>query len=163
MVMKFTSAQVLRTRPRDAANTASIIRLNGGMATWQVNAQPGLLGHLPGFAEKQKPAKVTYGNVPDGFEQTIPEDGSPEPLEPNRYYVFTLRRNSGAIGLELLKVDSGGTLERYAAEPRIGSSYEVCCNLPADFTSAPPEETGAPPEQPAFPPGEPEGSPENPQ
>jgi hypothetical protein len=79
---------------------------------------------------------VKYGQMPAGFSQTAPDSGPPEPLEPSTYYVFSVTRASGSTSFEAVKVDSDGSLEAYAAEPRAGTSFSLCCNVSADFSAS---------------------------
>jgi hypothetical protein len=114
---------------------ASIIRFNGGVVIWHIGVAKGLLADVPVLSEHKRYAlsKVVYGKLPANFVSTIPESGPPQPLEPDHYYVFTVVRESGATSYEAVKVNADGSLEAYAAEPRAGDSFRLCCDLAPDF------------------------------
>jgi hypothetical protein len=114
---------------------ASIIRFEGGVVVWQIGVTKRLLAEVPMFGERKSYAltKVIYGKLPADFVATIPESGPPQPLQPDHYYVFTVTRASGATSYEAVKVNGDGSLEAYAAEPRAGDSFRLCCNLAPDF------------------------------
>jgi hypothetical protein len=114
---------------------ASIIRFNGGVVIWQIGVTKGLLADVPMLGEHKLYAltKVVYGKLPANFVSTIPESGPPQPLEPDHYYVFTVIRASGTTSYEAVKVNADSSLEAYAAEPRAGDSFRLCCDLAADF------------------------------
>ncbi len=152
-VTKFWGARVILTREKNG-KSFSIVRFQGGEPIWEIRDQAGagesILGHLPGVGKSRSGAlkSVSYGRTPPDFVQEAPDYGSPEPLETNKYYVFSVVRGSGARSFQAIKVQPDGSIEAYDADPRAGTSYELCCDLPADFISAsePPEEE--PPEPP---------------
>ena len=76
---------------------------------------------------------MVYGKLPANYASTVPESGPPQPLEPDHYYVFAVIRGSGATSYEAVKVNADGSLEAYAAEPRAGDSFRLCCDLAPDF------------------------------
>jgi hypothetical protein len=86
-----------------------------------------------GRSEPQAVTEVKYGAMPPHFIETTPESGPPEPLQSDHYYVFTVTRASGATSYEAVKVNGDGTLEAYEADPRAGTSFQLCCNLAPDF------------------------------
>jgi hypothetical protein len=135
-VTKYNGAQIIATRPA-GANTESVVRFDGGVPVWEVRADRGLLGHVPGFAGRRI-AKVRYGVIPEGFEEVVPDSGPPEPLEAGAYYVFTVTRASGATDFDVVKILSDGSLAVYTAQPRAGTSYLLCCNVGSDFAENPP-------------------------
>jgi hypothetical protein len=138
-VTKYESAQVIATRNQGAKDAGAILRFEGGVVIWQVESGGGIFSHA-----KYRIGKVNYGKVPDGFSQVIPDSGLPEPMEPGHYYVFSVQRASGSRSFEAVKVRSDGMLEGYGAEPRAGSSYELCCNLSPDFArSAAAQDSGS--------------------
>lgn len=147
-VTKFWGARVILTREKKG-KTYSVVRFIGGDPIWQIHNEggPNLLGHLPGTGKARSDAlkSVSYGKIPDSFVQEAPDYGSPEPLEPNRYYVFAVTRGSGALSFQAIKVQADGTIEVFDADPRAGTSYELCCDLPSDFVSAPEPEDEEPP------------------
>lgn len=140
-VTKYSGAHVLQTTETQQG-AASIVRFDGDVVVWQFNLQQSLIGGLPlvGRTAPNHPApkEVTYGTLPTGFIQTIPDMGPPEPLEPNEYYIFAVTRGSGSVSYEAVKVNGDGSLEAYEGDPRAGTSYLLCCNLAPDFTLTPP-------------------------
>ena len=141
-VTKYSGAQPLKTIPTKDGD-AITARFEGGVPVWQFGVEKGLLAGVPmigtagsGYA----PAEVKYGELPAHFAALIPDSGPPEPLESDHYYVFAATRVSGSVSYEAVKVNGDGSLEAFDADPRAGSSYWLCCNLPADFAiTAPPQ------------------------
>jgi hypothetical protein len=152
-VTKFWRARVILIKQKNG-KTFTVVRFQGGDPVWAIRNQSGrgtaLLGHLPGVGKARSDAlkSVSYGRTPPNFVQEAPDYGSPEPLETDKYYVFSVVRGSGALSFQAIKVQRDGSIEAYDAEPRAGTSYELCCDLPADFISAPDsqeEEPSGPP------------------
>jgi hypothetical protein len=114
---------------------ASIIRFDGGVVVWQIGVQNSLLADVPMLGTRKSYAvkEVKYGTLPSNFTATIPESGPPQPLETDHYYVFTVTRASGSTSYEAVKVNGDGSLEAYAADPRAGDSFRLCCNVSPDF------------------------------
>jgi hypothetical protein len=118
-----------------------VVRFEGGEPVWEIAVDRGLsgslLGHVPGVAENKKFALtgVTYGNVPKNFTKEEPENSDPEPLEQGKYYIFTVRRATGTVSYQAVHITMDGVIQSYDAQPRIGTSYELCCNVAADFAS----------------------------
>ena len=141
-VIKYTSATLLRTRRVNATETASVIRFHGGVPVWTVRADLGLLNRMPGlnYRKKLSPPTVVYGQLPVQFAQVVPEKGPPEPLAAGRYYVFVVERASGTSNLEAVRIEPDGGVEGYAADPRAGTSYELCCNVRPEFVRGEAEE-----------------------
>lgn len=141
-VIKYSGAQPLKTIPTKDG-TAITVRFDGGVTVWQLGVEEGFLAGVPmiGTAERRyTPEEVKYGALPPHFAASIPDNGPPEPLESDHYYVFAATRGSGSTSYEAVKVNGDGSLEAFEAEPRAGTSYWLCCNLPADFTvTAPPQ------------------------
>lgn len=139
-VAKFASATLIPTRGLKSG--AELVRFEGGEPVWEIEVDRGLsgslLGHMPGVAENKKFAltKVTYGTLPKNFSKEVPENSDPEPLEQGKYYIFTVRRATGTVSYQAVHIADDGTIEGYDAQPRAGESYELCCNIAADFTSA---------------------------
>jgi hypothetical protein len=117
------------------APSPSIIRFEGGVVVWQIGVTKRMLADIPMVGERKSGAvtEVIYGKLPSDFVSTIPESGPPQPLQPDHYYVFTVTRASGATSYEAVKVNGDGSLEAYAAEPRAGDSFRLCCDLAPDF------------------------------
>ena len=138
-VAKFASAALIPTRAQK--DGSALVRLEGGEPVWQIGADRGvsgtLLGHVPGVAENRKFAikEVTYGVLPKNFAKWEPENSEPEPLERGKYYIFTVTFGSGSISYQVAHITADGTIEDYEAQPRIGTSYEMCCNIAPDFAS----------------------------
>ncbi len=137
---KYSGAKTLTTGPAGSSGTATVVRFEGGMPVWQIDIEPGMFSQMPlGFSTKTYAvSEVKYGKVPAHFLQSIPDLGPPEPLEPGRFYIFSVTRKSGSISYDAVKVNADGSLQAYEADPRAGTSFRLCCNLPADFTAAPP-------------------------
>ncbi len=133
-VYKYDGLEPLLTRKLDAKDTTTIVRFNGGVAIWQFQPTHGMFSHLPGLKRDYRVPHVVYGKLPRHFSQTVPDEGPPEPLESGSYYVFVVKRYSGSDSYEALRVLQDGALEGYAARPRAGTSYELCCNLDSAFT-----------------------------
>lgn len=140
-VTKFSGTEMVESHALDPQRVASIIRFDGGVTVWEIEADSGMFSKLPvvGAGDKFALKSVTYGKLPAHFAQVAPDSGSPEPLEIGHYYIFTARRASGALSYEAVRVESDGSLEGYDAEPRAGTSYVLCCNVSPDFLQpAPP-------------------------
>ena len=139
-VTKFSGARVILTKS-GGDKTFSIVRFEGGRPVWEITNQTGLglsvFEHLPGVGAERPDAlkSVSYGRVPPNFVQTAPDYGSPEPLETDKYYVFSVVRSSGAMSFQAIRLQADGSVDSYDADPRAGTSYELCCDLPADFAS----------------------------
>lgn len=133
-VTEYSGAETVLTES-GKGSTASIIRFEGGVVVWQIEITKKLLADVPMFGAHKSYAatEVIYGKLPANFLSTIPESGPPQPLEPDHYYVFTVIRASGAISYEAVKVNGDGSLEAYAAEPRAGDSFRLCCDVAPDF------------------------------
>ncbi|HVB81290.1 MAG TPA: hypothetical protein VNE82_15235 [Candidatus Binataceae bacterium] len=140
-VSKFSGTEMVESRNIDPQHVASIIRFDGGVTVWQIDADAGMFSKLPmvGSGDKFAAKSVTYGKLPADFVQVTPESGSPEPLEVGHYYIFTAQRASGVLSYEAVRVEADGSLDGYDAEPRAGTSYALCCNVNPDFVQpAPP-------------------------
>jgi hypothetical protein len=146
-VAKFAAATVILTRTRKSG-TASVVRFEGGEPVWEIKADRGvsgtLLGHVPGVDENRKYAidAVTYGKVPKHFAKVEPDNSDPEPLETGKYYIFTVHRAVGATSYQAVRVAFDGSIEGYDAQPRAGTSYELCCNIAPDFAGSSSLDTG---------------------
>jgi hypothetical protein len=134
-VTKYFSVQVIDTKARDARRTESLARFDGGVPVWEFKADHGLINEVSTLARSTKYAVRTldYGKLPPHFEQIIPDDGPPEPLDRGSFYVFEIERESGSISYQVVKVLADGSLQVYAAAPRAGTSYLLCCNVVSDF------------------------------
>jgi hypothetical protein len=141
-VEKFAAATLIPTHGEKAGSV--VVRFEGGEPVWEIAADRGvsgsLLGHMPVVEENKKFAltEVTYATVPKHFTKEEPENSDPEPLEPGKYYIFTVRRASGSIGYQAVHITAGGAIEGYEAQPRVGTSYELCCDVAPDFASTEP-------------------------
>lgn len=150
-VAKFNGAEMVESRNVDAQHAASIIRFDGGVTVWEIKADNGMFSKLPVLGSGQKFAvkSVTYGKLPEHFQQVTPDSGPPEPLETGQYYIFTAQRASGNLSYEAVHVEADGSLDGYEAEPRAGSSFVLCCNVSPDFVQPPaplvPEGSGSNP------------------
>lgn len=137
---KYSGAKTLTTGPAGSSSAATVVRFEGGVPVWQIDIEPGMFSEMPlGFSAKNYAvSEVKYGKVPSHFVQSIPDLGPPEPLEPGHFYIFSVTRKSGSISYDAVKVNADGSLQAYEADPRAGTSFRLCCNLPADFTATPP-------------------------
>jgi hypothetical protein len=137
LVSKYSAAENVMTLDDKDGRTASIIRFDGGVGVWQVDVDKSMFSDFPviGSDKAYAPADVKYGSVPARFLQSVPWGEPPEPLEADRFYIFTVTRALGSTSYEAVKVDTDGSLETYEAEPRAGTSFRLCCNLGADFTA----------------------------
>src|SRR5262249_39505529 len=133
-VAEYSGAETVLTESGKGPS-ASIIRFEGGVIVWQIAVTKTLLADVPMLGERKSYAvtEVTYGKLPANFVATVPESGPPQPLQPDHYYVFTVTRSSGVTSYEAVKVNGDGSLEAYAAEPRAGDSFRLCCDLAPDF------------------------------
>jgi hypothetical protein len=133
-VSEYSGAETVLTESGKGPS-ASIIRFEGGVVVWQIAVTKRLLADIPMLGERKSHAlkQVIYGKLPADFVSTVPESGPPQALQADHYYVFTVTRASGAISYEAVKVNGDGSLEAYAAEPRAGDSFRLCCDLSADF------------------------------
>lgn len=133
-VTQFTGATVLLTRRATAGRQSSVVRFDGGVPMWRFHSERGLLNPLSVLdSGRYHVGRVSYGEVPPGFAQDIPDSGPPAPLEADNYYVFTIERASGAVSYQAVRVNEDGSLEAYDAEPRAGTSYSLCCNVRPGF------------------------------
>ncbi|HTQ24957.1 MAG TPA: hypothetical protein VMI09_09685 [Candidatus Binataceae bacterium] len=140
-VSKYSGAEMVESRNVDPQHVESIILFDGGVTVWEIKADTGVFSKLPvlGSGDKFAVKSVAYGKLPDHFVQATPDSGQPEPLETGHYYIFTAQRASGTLSYEAVRVEADGTLDGYAAEPRAGTSYVLCCNVNPDFVQpAPP-------------------------
>jgi hypothetical protein len=139
-VAKFASASQISTHGLKSGS--EVMRFEGGEPVGEKAADRGLsgslLGHVPGVAENKKFAitGVTYGTQPRNFSKDVPENSDPEPLEPGKYYIFTVRRATGTESYQAVHITMDGTVQSYDAQPRAGTSYELCCDVAPDFGSA---------------------------
>jgi hypothetical protein len=133
-VTEYSSAETVLTESGKSPQ-GSIIRFEGGVLVWQIGVTKKLLADMPLLHERKSyaPTQISYGKLPTNFVSLVPDSGPPQPLEPDHYYVFTVTRASGATSYEAVKVNADTSLEAYAAEPRAGDSFRLCCNLAADF------------------------------
>lgn len=134
-VTKYFGADVIGNAQSKSGRSASLIRFDGGVPVWEFRADRSLAGRITdigssGWAIKQ----LEYGKVPAHFSQLLPDEGPPEPLDRGSFYVITVERSSGATSYQAVKVLADGSLQAYAAQPRAGTSFVVCCNLPPDFS-----------------------------
>jgi hypothetical protein len=134
-VSKYFGAEVMENRQSKSGRSAALIRFEGGVPIWEVKADRGLAGRIAdlgsaGWAVKQ----LDYGKAPPHFTQVLPDEGPPEPLDRGAFYVFAIERASGATSYEAIKVQADGSLQAYAAQPRAGSSFLICCGLSSDFS-----------------------------
>ena len=134
-VSKYFGAEVIQTTQTHSGRSASVIRFDGGVPVWEIRADRSLAGRISdigssGWAVKQ----LEYGKVPPHFTQVLPDAGPPEPLERGSFYVFTIERSSGTVSYQAVKVMADGSLQAYAAQPRAGSSFLICCGLASDFS-----------------------------
>ncbi len=134
LVTEYSSAETVLSESGKVPS-ASIVRFEGGVVVWQIGVEKSLLADVPviGKAKPYALTEVKYGTLPPHFVPTTPESGPPEPLEPDHYYVFTVIRASGSTSYEAVKVNGDDTLEAYAADPRAGTSFRLCCNVAPDF------------------------------
>jgi hypothetical protein len=145
-VTKYPAAYALDTSQGRQDANASIFRFDGGVPVWQIQVDKGVLSDLPGLGKRSeyRLSEVQYGVLPKHFVQSTPDSGSPEPLEPNHYYIFAVMRVSGSTNYEAIKVEADGSLEGYDAEPRAGTSFSLCCKVNSDFPGTAPAPTPPP-------------------
>jgi hypothetical protein len=147
-VTKYSGAEPLKTDATKGGQ-ATTVRFAGGVTVWQFAVEKGFLTGVPVIGATQKPyapAEVKYGVLPAHFDASIPDSGPPEPLESDHYYVFAATRGSGSTSYEAVKVNGDGSLEAFEADPRAGTSYWLCCDIPADFAvTAPSQPTASSP------------------
>ena len=134
-VSKYFGAPVIQTSQNHSGRRASLFRVDGGVPVWEIRADRSLAGRISdigssGWAIKQ----LEYGKVPPHFTQVLPDAGPPEPLDRGSFYVFTIERSSGTVSYQAVKVLADGSLQAYAAQPRAGSSFLICCGLASDFS-----------------------------
>jgi hypothetical protein len=144
VVSQFTGAAVLRTSGQGDAE-ASLVRFDGGVPIWQFHANRSVLNPISEI--EKAPYHVTtieYGKVPKGFEQDTPESGPPPPLDAGGYYIFAITRGSGATSYQAVRVRTDLTIQAYDADPRAGTSYNLCCNVSADFREPTPSNSDQP-------------------
>jgi len=144
VVSQFTGAAVLRTSG-SGDNEASLVRFDGGVPIWKFHASKSVLNPLS--AIEKTPYHVTsfeYGKVPAAFEQDAPETGPPPPLYSGGYYIFAITRASGVVSYQAVRVQPDLTLQVYDADPRAGTSYNLCCRISTDFAEPTPADLGRP-------------------
>lgn len=130
-VRQFSAASLLVTRQGSDGQSRSLVRFDGGAPMWEIKSKRGMLSL--GGRKEYAPGKIKYGKVPKGFAQEVPDNGTPPPLEPDSYYVFKIVRASGSTDYEVIRITADGSLQGYDAEPRAGTSYSLCCNVPDSF------------------------------
>jgi len=165
-VSKYFGAEVIQTTQTHSGRNASVIRFDGGVPIWEIRADRSLAGRISDIGSSAWAVKqLEYGKVPPHFTQLLPDAGPPEPLDRGSFYVFTIERSSGTVSYQAVKVLADGSLQAYAAQPRAGSSFLICCGLAADFTEPvilpeeiTPDETGPDNPAPADQGGEPSDS-----
>jgi hypothetical protein len=135
VVTKYAAANTIATEPKEKG-AATTVLFEGGVVVWQADISPSTFSGIPGLGSRQPyiVRHVKYGEIPQGFQQTAPDNGPPEPLEPDTYYVFSVIRASGSTNYEAVKVQGDGSLVAYEADPRAGDSFQLCCNVAPDFT-----------------------------
>lgn len=134
-VTKFFGAEIIANAAGSGGRVASVVRFDGGVPIWEIKTDRGITDEISAFGKADyAPKNLEYGKLPSHYQQMIPDEGPPEPLDRGSFYVFTIERASGSISYEAVKILADGSLEAYAAQPRAGSSYVMCCNLAADFT-----------------------------
>jgi len=134
-VSKYFGAEVIQTTQTHSGRNASVIRFDGGVPIWEIRADRSLAGRLSDIGSSAWAVKqLEYGKVPPHFTQLLPDAGPPEPLDRGSFYVFTIERSSGTVSYQAVKVLADGSLQAYAAQPRAGSSFLICCGLASDFT-----------------------------
>jgi hypothetical protein len=134
-VTKFFGAEIIANAAGSGGKVASVVRFDGGVPIWEIKTDRGITDAISAFGKADyAPKNLEYGKLPSHFQQMIPDEGPPEPLDRGSFYVFTIERASGSTSYQAVKVLADGSLEAYAAQPRAGSSYVMCCNLAADFT-----------------------------
>jgi len=149
VVTKYAAANTIATDSKSKGDVATTVLFEGGVVVWQVDISPSTFSGLPGIGSRLPYIikHVKYGEIPQGFQQTAPDNGPPEPLEPDNYYVFSVIRASGSTNYEAVKVQADGSLVAYDADPRAGDSFQLCCNVAPDFTvTAAGSENAEPPE-----------------
>ncbi|MGO9606179.1 MAG: hypothetical protein ACLQAT_22770 [Candidatus Binataceae bacterium] len=134
-VTKYFGADVIGNAQSKSGRSASLIRFDGGVPVWEFRADRSLAGRITDIGSSGWEIKqLEYGKVPAHFSQLLPDEGPPEPLDRGSFYVITIERSSGVQSFQAVKVLADGSLQAFAAQPRAGSSYVVCCNLPPDFS-----------------------------
>ncbi len=134
-VTKYVGAEVLSNQQRPTGRTTTTVRFDGGVPVWELRASRGLASRLTSLigVSNHRVSKLRYGQLSAGFNQVTPDSGSPQPLERGVFYIFEVERESGSTSYQAVKVRLDGTLESYNAQPRAGSSFELCCNLSDNF------------------------------
>jgi hypothetical protein len=134
-VTKYVGADVLSNQQRATGRITTTVRFDGGVPVWELRASRGLGSGLTSLigVSNHRVTRLRYGQLPAGFNQITPGSGSPQPLERGAFYVFEVERESGSTSYQAVKVRPDGTLESYNAQPRAGSSFELCCNLSVNF------------------------------
>ena len=134
-VNKYFGADVIQAAQTRSGRSASLIRFDGGVPIWELKADRSLAGRISDIGSSGWAVKMLeYGKVPPHFTQILPDEGPPEPLDRGSFYVFAIERSSGSISYQAVKVLADGSLQSYAAQPRAGSSFLVCCGLASDFS-----------------------------
>ena len=134
-VNKYFGADVIQTAQTRSGRSASVIRFDGGVPIWEIRADRSLAGRITDIGASGWAVKnLEYGKVPPHFTQILPDEGPPEPLDRGSFYVISIERSSGSVSYQAVKVLADGSLESYAAQPRAGSSFLVCCGLASDFS-----------------------------
>jgi hypothetical protein len=136
VVTKYSAANTIATATKGSSGVATTVLFEGGVVVWQVDINPSTLSGFPSIGSRRPYTvkHVKYGEIPQGFQQTVPDNGPPEPLEADNYYVFSVIRASGSTNYEAVKVQADGSLVAYDADPRAGDSFQLCCNVSPDFT-----------------------------
>ena len=137
-VTKYFGAEILSNQRRGTGHTTTTVRFDGGIPVWELRADKGFGSGITSMIglTNHRIDRLRYGQLPSGFAQITPDSGPPEPLERGGFYIFEVDRESGSTSYQAVKVRLDGTLEGYNAQPRAGSSFELCCDVSPDFPAA---------------------------
>lgn len=132
-------------------HTRSLVRFSGGTMIWRIEPKPvkrtllsraspfSVLSDIPvaNVNGELRVETVAYGKLPRGLIQSLPESGPPDPLETGEYYMVKVERAFGVTSFQVVRLDPGGEIVVYDADPRAGDSYELCCDVSSGFLAAP--------------------------
>jgi hypothetical protein len=150
-VIEYQRAQLLKALYRPGGRERALVRFSGGTTVWRIEPKPvkrtllsrtspfSLLSEIP-VADVNRDLRVeavTYGKLPKGLIQTLPSSGPPDPLEIGEYYMVKVERALGVTNYQVVRLDPNGEIAVYDADPRAGDSYELCCDVAAEFFKLP--------------------------
>ncbi|HVA80262.1 MAG TPA: hypothetical protein VNF29_05005, partial [Candidatus Binataceae bacterium] len=104
-VTKYFGAEIIANASASGGRVASVVRFDGGVPIWEIKADRGFTDEISTLGKANyAPKSLDYAKLPAHYQQMIPDEGPPEPLDRGSFYVFTIERASGSISYQAVKV-----------------------------------------------------------